>query len=83
MVPVGFTDSQNELVVKHFKTDLMKNPSSGFIDPTSKNAKYQGQLMKYTDESERLIEQAQRINMYQALKKRCEKNEKEKDKIQN
>lgn len=55
-MPVGFTDSQNELVVKHLRTDLTKNVSSGFIDPASKNAKYQGQLVKYADESERLLE---------------------------
>jgi len=27
-----FTDSQNELVVKHFRTDLQKQVSSGFIE---------------------------------------------------
>lgn len=77
----NLTNSQNELIVKHFRTDLQKQASSGFIEHAAKrNApSKQGQLVKRSEENERLLQQAYRINVYQALKEKCDKNLKQKN----
>lgn len=45
---LGLTPSQNDLIVKHFKSNLQKPVSSRFIDPINqrKSEKFQGQLVK-------------------------------------
>lgn len=69
-----FTESQNQLIKQNFRTDLQKQVSSGIIEHYSGKQKNVGQLLLSVQDDPQLLQKAQDITMYNALKSKCEEN---------